>query len=470
MTVPESLLAALGDVVGTKGLIVDAADMEPYVVEERGIFRGHSAAVVRPASTAETAEVVRLCAAAGVAVVPQGGNTGLVGGAVPGGGIVLSSERLNRIRGVDALNHTLTAEAGCILASIQAAARGVGCLFPLSLGAEGSCRIGGNLSTNAGGKAVLRYGNARDLVLGLEVVLPDGRVWDGLRELRKDNTGYDFKHLFIGGEGTLGIITAAVLKLFPAPRSQETAMAAAPDPSTVLDLFSRARGYCGDSLTAFEMMPRLGMEFGVKHVQGGVDPFAGPHPYYAMIELSGPRPGGELGESLEAVLAQALEDGVISDAVIATSEAQAQDLWRIRENLHDAQKCEGGSIKHDIAVPVSRVPEFLDRATEAVEQDTPGIRVMAFGHIGDGNIHFNLSQPLGADTRAFLERWDHINGLVHDIACELGGSFSAEHGIGTLKRDELKRRKSGVEMDLMARIKAAFDPTNIMNPGKLIGM
>ena len=468
MTITESFLAAIRDAVGAKGWYEDPADMEPYVIEERGMFRGNCSMVVRPDSTEATAAVVRLCAEAGVPVVPLGGNTGLVGGGVADGGIILSTERLNRIRVIDPLNHTITVESGVILAAVQKAARNVGTQFPLSLGAEGSCRIGGNLSTNAGGKGVLRFGNARDLVLGLEVVLPDGRVWDGLRGLRKDNTGYDLKHLFVGAEGTLGIITAAVLKLFPLPRSRETAMAGTTDPTSVLDLFSRARSHCGDTLTAFEMMPRIGMEFGVRHTAGGVDPFDGPHPYYAIIELTGPQAGNELREVLEAVLEAALEDGLINDAVIASSEAQAEDLWRIRENLHESQKHEGGSIKHDISVPVSRVPEFIERASEIVEKDTPGIRIVGFGHVGDGNIHFNLSQPVGADKGAFLARWGHINRLVHDVACEMGGSFSAEHGVGMMKREELRRRKPKVEVELMTRIKAALDPGNIMNPGKLL--
>ncbi len=468
MTITDNFLAAVRAAVGANGWYDDAADMEAYVTEERGIFRGTCSMVVRPDSTETTAAVVRLCAEAGVPVVPLGGNTGLVGGGVADGGIVLSTERLDRIRSIDPLNHTITVEAGVVLAAVQRAAGNAGTLFPLSLGAEGSCRIGGNLSTNAGGKAVLRYGNARDLVLGLEVVLPDGRVWDGLRGLRKDNTGYDLKHLFVGAEGTLGIITAAVLKLFPLPRSRVTAMAATTDPTAVLDLFSRARSHCGDTLTAFEMMPRTGMEFGVRHTAGGVDPFDRPHPYYAIIELTGPRAGNELREALESVLAAALDDGLVNDAVIASSEAQAQALWRIRENLHESQKHEGGSIKHDVSVPLSRVPEFIARASEMVEKDTPGIRVVGFGHVGDGNIHFNLSQPLGADTEAFLGRRGHINRLVHDLACRMGGSFSAEHGIGMMKRQELRRHKPEIEVELMARIKAALDPQNIMNPGKLL--
>ncbi len=468
MDVPEDVLGAIREAAGPGGWIDDADQMEPYLIEERGLYRGTCAAVVRPASTEAVADVVRLCAQAGVPVVPQGGNTGLVGGGVPDGGIVLSTARLDRIRAVDPLDHTMTVEAGCVLADVQAAAGEAGALFPLSLASEGSCRIGGNISTNAGGVAVLRYGNARDLVLGLEVVLPDGRIWDGLRSLRKDNTGYDLKHLFIGAEGTLGIITAAVLKLFPRPRVRETALAGAATPENVLELFSRTRAACGDTLTAFETMARICLDFTIKHVPGVTDPMDAPHAYYALLELTSPRAGEALREALEAVLAKALEDGVIADAVIAASETQAGELWRIRETLPEAQKHEGASIKLDVAVPVSRVADFISRATRLVEGELPGIRAVAFGHLGDGNIHFNLSQPEGADAQEFLGRWDQITRLVLDLAGDMGGSFSAEHGIGRLKRDDLRRYKSAVEVDLMRALKRALDPKNIMNPGKVV--
>jgi len=460
-------LTALRDAVGDKGWIdMDAA--EPYLVEERGLWRGSAAAVVRPASTDEVAAVVRLCAKAGVPIVPHGGNTGLVGGGLPDGGIVISLARMNQVRAIDALNHTITVDAGCILADIQTAADEAGTLFPLSLGAEGSCRIGGNLSTNAGGVAVLRYGNARDLVLGLEVVLPDGRVWNGLRGLRKDNTGYDLKHLFVGAEGTLGIITAAVLKLYPKPRVTETAMAATATTNDLLELFSRAREHCGDALTAFEMIPRIGLDFVLRNVPDVVDPFAEPHPIYGLMELTSPRPGESLRDALEAVLASALEDGVLIDAVIAESAAQGAALWRIRDSMVEAQKPEGASIKHDVAVPVSRIAEFVAKASAAVEDALDGVRVVAFGHLGDGNLHFNLSQPVGADRDAFLARWGEANRIVHDIAVAMDGSFSAEHGIGTLKRDDLIRYKSVEEVDLMRTVKDALDPNGIMNPGKVL--
>ena len=468
MDIPEDVLGAIREAAGPGGWIDDADRMEPYLIEERGLYRGTCAAVVRPASTEAVADVVRLCAQAGVPVVPQGGNTGLVGGGVPDGGIVLSTARLDRIRAVNTLNHTMCVEAGCVLADVQAAAGEAGALFPLSLAAEGSCRIGGNISTNAGGVAVLRYGNTRDLVLGLEVVLPDGRIWDGLRSLRKDNTGYDLKHLFIGAEGTLGIITAAVLKLFPRPRVRETALAGAATADDVLKLFSRARAACGDTLTAFETMARICLDFTIKHIPGVTDPMDAPHAYYALLELTSPRAGEALGEALEGVLGKALEDGVVADAVIAASETQAGDLWRIRETLPEAQKHEGASIKLDVAVPVSRVADFISRATRLVEEEVPGIRVVPFGHLGDGNIHFNLSQPEGADAKEFLGRWDQITHLVQDLVGDMGGSFSAEHGIGRLKRDDLRRYKSAVEVDLMRALKRALDPKNIMNPGKVV--
>ena len=468
MTATPAILDAIRAVVGPQGWIAEAVDMAPYLVEERGLYHGSCALVARPASVEEAAEVVRLCAEGGLPVVAQGGNTGLVGGAVPDGGVVLSTARLNRVRALDPLNHTITADAGCVLADVQQAAADAGLLFPLSLGAEGSCQIGGNLSTNAGGVAVLRYGNARDLVLGLEVVLADGTVWDGLRGLRKDNTGYDLKHLFIGAEGTLGIITAAVLKLFPAPKARETALAAAGDLESVLGLFARVRDAAGDTLTAFEMMSRRCLEFTCRHGAGVNDPFTGPHTYYALIELTSPRPGEPLGEALQAILSGALEDGEVTDAVIAASASQAEGLWRLRETITEAQKHEGASIKHDVSVPVSRVPEFVARATALVEAELAGIRVVDFGHMGDGNIHFNLSQPEGDDGAAFLAERGRFNRIVHDLAVDMGGSFSAEHGIGTLKRDDLARYKPAVEVDLMRRLKAALDPNNIMNPGKVL--
>jgi D-lactate dehydrogenase (cytochrome) len=448
--------------------VLTGADMEAYLREERGLYHGSALAVVRPGSTAEVAAVVTACAQAGIAIVPQGGNTGLCGGGVPQGrSVVISTERLTRIRALDPVNFTLTAEAGCVLATLQAAAEEQDCLFPLSLGAEGSCRIGGNISTNAGGVNVLRYGNTRELVLGLEVVLPDGRVWNGLRSLRKDNTGYDLKHLFIGAEGTLGIVTACVLKLFPRPREVATAMVALPEPKAALDILAAARAASGDAVTACELIPRIGIDLCLAHVTGARDPFAARAPWVLLLELSSSRPGG-LREALEGVLERAIEDGHALDAVLAESGEQRKSFWRIREGIPEAQKKEGGSIKHDVAVATSRVPEMLERCTAAVESALPGVRVVAFGHLGDGNIHFNLTQPAGADKQAFLDQWARMNKLVHDIVSDMGGSVSAEHGIGQLKIAEMARYKSEVELDLMQRVKAALDPHGIMNPGKVL--
>ncbi|AVM74905.1 FAD-binding oxidoreductase [Magnetospirillum gryphiswaldense] len=462
------VLNRLAAIVGPTNLLTADSDLEHYVTEERGLYRGEALAVARPADTEQVAAVVAACVQAGVAMVPQGGNTGLCGGGVPNqGAVVVSTERLNRIRAVDPLNFTLVAEAGCVLAAVQQAADQAGCLFPLSLGAEGSCRIGGNLSTNAGGVGVLRYGNTRDLALGLEVVLADGRVWNGLRSLRKDNTGYDLKHLFIGAEGTLGIITAASLKLFPKPREIATAFIALPDPAAGLAILGAARRASGDLVTACELVPRIGLDLGLAHVAGLRDPLDAPYPWYLLLELSSSRPSGLL-PALEAILAQALEDGHALDAVLAQSGDQRKALWRIREGVPEAQKKEGGSIKHDVAVPVSRVPEMIETCTRAVEAAMPGVRVVAFGHMGDGNIHFNLTQPVGADKASFLDRWAEMNRIVHDIVAEMAGSVSAEHGIGQLKIAEMARYKQDVELDLMRAVKAALDPTGLMNPGKVL--
>jgi D-lactate dehydrogenase (cytochrome) len=457
--------------VGAKGYIDDAAGMAPYLREDRGLWRGAARLVVRPASTAEVAAVVRLCAAARMPIYPQGGNTGLCGGAVPdaeGRGIVLSLGRMNRVRELDAVNFTITVEAGAILADVQRAAAEADRLFPLSLGAEGSCQIGGNLSTNAGGIAVLRYGNMRDLTLGLEVVLADGTVWDGLRGLRKDNTGYDLKQLFVGGEGTLGVITAATLKLFPKPREVETAFLSLARVEDAMALFARARAASGDQLTAFELIPRLGLDIAVTHIPNVHDPLAKPHPWYVLLELSSSLAGRGLRQALDDFLAAALDEGLIEDGTIAQSAAQARDLWRIREGMVEAQKPIGTVIKHDVAVPVSKVATFIAAASDAVARHTAGVRIIPFGHVGDGNIHFNLAQPVGGDGAAFTADTHAINEIVHDIAAGLAGSISAEHGIGILKRDELPRYKPAAALDLMRRVKHALDPDGIMNPGKIL--
>ncbi len=464
-------LAAMRARVGPGGWVEDADRLVPYLREWRGNYQPQATAVVRPASTAEVADVVRLAADAGIAIVPQGGNTGLCGGAAAaehGRDIILSTERLNRIRAIDPLNYTITAEAGVVLRTVQEAADSADRLFPLSLGAEGSCQIGGNLATNAGGTAVLRYGNARDLTLGLEVVLPDGAIWDGLRSLRKDNTGYDLKHLFIGAEGTLGIITAAVLKLFPKPKQVETALIAVPDATAAVALLARARTGSGDAVSAFELIPRIAIDMALKHVAGTVDPLTEPAEWYVLAELTEPVADAHLREKLEALLEQAFEDELVLDAVIASSGTQAQQLWFLREAIVEAQRFEGAAIKHDVSVPLAAVPEFLRRASEAVAAAVPGVRVIPFGHLGDGNVHFNLNQPPQGDGAAFTARLQEVNRLVHDVVVDLNGSISAEHGIGRLKRDELAERKSSVEMDLMRKVKSALDPAGIMNPGKVL--
>ncbi|WP_142849773.1 FAD-binding oxidoreductase [Telmatospirillum sp. J64-1] len=471
MTLSASLLDRFTAIVGAGNCLTEDSDTKAYCLEERGLFRGRTPLVLRPGSTEEVAALVKLCAAESIAIVPQGGNTGLVGGGIPyetGDEVVISLRRMNRVRAVTPHDYTMIVEAGCVLADIQRAAEEADRFFPLSLAAEGSCTIGGNLGTNAGGVNVLRYGNARDLVLGLEVVLPDGSVWNGLKSLRKDNTGYDLRHLFIGSEGTLGIITAAVLKLFPRPRDVQTALVAVEELDHVLPLLSLAREASGDAVTAFELLPRIGLEMTVAHMPGAADPFDGPHPWYVLIELSSSRTGGGLREALEDMLGGALENGTVTDAVLAESIDQRHALWRLREGMSEAQKYEGGSIKHDVSVPVSSVPDFIKQASAAATERLPGIRVVAFGHVGDGNIHFNLSQPPGMDKAEYLARWEEFNRIVHDIVEELGGSFSAEHGIGRLKRAELERYKPQEALGLMRKIKAAIDPENRMNPGKVL--
>jgi FAD/FMN-containing dehydrogenase len=459
----------LAAIVGSQNCLTSQGDLAPYLVEERGLYHGSCRAVVKPGSTSEVAKVVALCAEAGESIVPQGGRTGLCGGAVSEmGQVVLNLSRLNRIRSIDAIDYSMVCEAGVILATAQEAALQIDRLFPLSLAAEGSCQIGGVISTNAGGVNVLRYGNARDLVLGVEVVLADGQVWNGLKSLRKDNTGYDLKQLFIGGEGTLGIITAATLKLFPRPREVETAFCAIPHPRAAVELLAIARAATGDAVSAFELLPRIGLEFVCRHIPGCSDPLSAPSPWYVLIELTSAREGGELRAALEIMLEKALELGLVTDAVLASSKEQRSALWRLRESLPEAQKFEGGSIKHDVSVSVSKVPEFLERATKVVLAALPGVRPVPFGHIGDGNIHFNLTQPVGTDKAEYLEEWERMNRIVHDIIADLGGSFSAEHGIGQLKLGEMEHYKSPLELDLMRKIKRALDPKSLMNPGKVV--
>ena len=469
--VPADALAEIKAVVGPKGWLEEAGEMERYLVDERRLYRGRTPAVVRPATTAETSGILRICHRHGIPVVPQGGNTGMVGGAVPhedGGELLVSLARLNRIRKIDPLDYSMTVEAGCILANLQKAAEEVDRLFPLSLGAEGSCMIGGNLSTNAGGVGVLRYGNARELTLGLEVVLPDGRVWDGLTSLRKDNTGYDLKQLFIGAEGTLGIITAAVLKLFPRPCHVVTALAAVPSPQAAIALLAHARQSSGDQLSAFELMPRLALELDLAHIAGIVDPLGKAFEHYVLLEMSSADAKASLGPRMETALGEALEQGLVLDAVIAANATQAKALWRIRESITEAQKADGGGIKHDVSVPVSRVADFIAQATAACGTAAPGVCVLAFGHVGDGNVHFNLCRPLGSDAKTFDARAGAFNRIVHDIVAGMGGSISAEHGIGRLKRRELERYAPALELELMRKLKSVLDPRGIMNPGKVI--
>ena len=467
----EALAEPLRALLGERGLSADPDELAPLLVEPRGLYRGSTPFVARPATTGQAAAVVRLCREAGVAIVPQGGNTGLCGGAMPvedGSQLLVSLGRMNRIRELDALNYTMTVEAGCILQHVQAAAEEADRLFPLSLGAEGSCTVGGNISTNAGGINTLRYGNMRDLVLGLEAVLPDGRVWNGLRRLRKDNTGYDLKQLFIGGEGTLGIVTAACVKLFPRPREEVTAFAALPSIPQVIELLSRLRAATGDQVSAFEYIGRFGIDLALRHVPGIRDPFGRAYTHYALLRADAGREGSGLREIVEEALGQAFEDGLVLDATIADSGAQANALWRIREAVVEAQIPEGGSIKHDVSVPVSRVADFIEAADRAVEGTIPGARPCPFGHVGDGNIHYNVSQPVGADKQAYLARWDELNAAVHDIVHGLDGSVSAEHGVGRLKVEEITHYKPGPEIEMMRAVKRALDPEGLMNPGKVV--
>jgi D-lactate dehydrogenase (cytochrome) len=465
------LIEQLNAIVGKSAVITDREEVTPYATDWRKRYFGTPLAVVKPASTQEVAAVVKLCAQTRTAVVPQGGNTGLCGGATPdagGGQIVLKLSRLNRVRAVDPVNNTITVEAGCVLANLQQAAAGAGRLFPLSLAAEGSCEIGGNLSTNAGGTAVLRYGNARDLVLGLEVVLPDGQIWDGLRGLRKDNTGYDLKQLFVGAEGTLGIITAAVLKLYPQPRARATALVALESPARALELLSHMQGACGDRVTGFELMSGYCLSLVAKHFPATRLPFTQAHPQYVLLELSDTASAESLDAALQGALAEAGERGLVLDAAVAASKAQADALWALRENIPEAQVHEGEQVKHDVSVPISRIAEYISVTDAALERAFPGVRMVTFGHLGDGNLHYNIAQPEGGDEAAFMARASEVSRVVHDSAARFGGSISAEHGLGQYKRDEILRYKSPLEMDLMRRIKAALDPQGIMNPGKVL--
>ena len=465
MTCDDPLVSALAGIVGADHMLTSAADLAPYLTDWRGRYKGAARCVVHPGNSAEVAAVVRACAAAAAPIVPQGGNTSLCGAATPdgeGGAVVVSLSRLKRIVAVDPKNNTISVEAGCTLAAVQEAARAADRLFPLALASEGTCQIGGNLSTNAGGVQVLRYGNTRELTLGLEVVLPNGDIWNGLRGLRKDNTGYDLKQLFIGAEGTLGIITAAVLKLYPLPKTQTTCWLNVASPSVAVDLLNRAKTEFDAQLTAFELVSEIALGLVLKNIPATVRPTA-PGPWYILAELSDAAP-----QAVEHWLAAQLESGLVADGALATSQAQAAKLWALRENISEAQKIEGISIKHDISVPVSAIPALLETADAALAKAYPGIRVVAFGHVGDGNLHYNLSKPDAQDNNAFIAAQPEVNRIVHDAVHALNGSISAEHGIGQLKREEILRYKSPVEMALMRSVKQAIDPQGLMNPGKVV--
>ncbi|HEV7434249.1 MAG TPA: FAD-binding oxidoreductase [Pseudorhizobium sp.] len=472
-TTSPDLLQRFASIVGDANALRNEADIAPRLAENRGLFRGTSPMVLKPATTEEVGQILTLATETRTPIVPQTGNTGLVGGQTPrgdGNELILSLERMSRIRDIDPVANVIVADGGAILSDVQRAAQDVQRLFPLSLGSEGSCRIGGNLSTNAGGTAVLAYGNMRQLCLGLEVVLPTGEIWNGLRRLKKDNTGYDLRDLFIGAEGTLGVITGAVLKLYPQPLGHQVALAGLASPADALRLFEKASNLCGTALTGFELMPRIGIEFTTRHIPGVRDPLSEPHPWYALIDISTSDSAETAETMMQSLLEWGVETGLLRDAIIASSISQQKALWHMRESMSDAQKPEGGSIKHDISVPVSSIPSFMEKADKAVLAVMPDARICAFGHLGDGNIHYNISQPVGADKTDFLARWREMNEIVHGIVLSLNGSISAEHGIGQLKRDELARIRPQIEIDLMRRIKRAFDPANIMNPGKVLAL
>jgi FAD/FMN-containing dehydrogenase len=465
------LAAQLGAIVGDAHLVTDPAAMAPFMADWRGRFSGRARAVVLPANTADVARVVAACAAARVPIVPQGGRTGLVLGSVPdasGEAVLLSLRRLNRIRDIDATNRTMTVEAGCILVDIQQAAFDAGMLFPLSLASEGSCTIGGNLSTNAGGTAVLRYGNTRELCLGLEVVTAQGRVWDGLCALRKDNTGYALRELFIGAEGTLGVITAAVLTLHPQPKAALTAVVALNSAQDALGLLALMQERCGAALTGYELMSDFCLRLVAAQFPALPRPFAAHYPQYALVELSSNESEEHAAELIESSIAAALGAGIALDAVLATSISQSVGLWKLREHIPLAQAAAGKNIKHDISLPVSSIPAFIDRADEALQAAFPGCQVVCFGHLGDGNLHYNVAPPEGVKHDAFLAHQIDVNRIVYDQVAAFKGSISAEHGIGALKREELARYKSPVELDMMRAIKASLDPLGIMNPGKIL--
>ena len=465
------VLAKFAAIVGRKEALTAPEDIAPYLEEWRGLYHGRSPMVLRPTSVSEVSAILKLAHEERIAIVPQGGNTGLVGGQIPfesGNEIVLSLDRMKKIRNVDADGNSLTAEAGVTLQTAQDAAGEAGRLFPLSLGSQGSCQIGGNIATNAGGIHVLRYGSMRELVLGIEAVFPGGEVWNGLKALRKDNTGYDLKSLLIGSEGTLGVITAATLKLFARPAEVSTVLVGCSSLDAVAELFNRAFETAGPLLSAFEIIPRTLLEFVLTHAPQFRDPLREAQFCYVLFEVTSPVPEGLAERVTMAILESALEKGIVTDAIVAASEAQARVFWQMRELMSEVQKYEGGSIKHDISVPVSAIPAFIEEANATVQKLIPGARPVPFGHYGDGNIHYNVSQPVRMDKAAFLARWDEVADAVHAIVLRYGGSISAEHGIGRMKAKALKGVKASIELELMRRIKSAFDPHGILNPGKLL--
>ena len=468
---PNPILTKLEASLPPGSVITDPRDMDAYVVDWRGRERGAALAVIRPANTQEVATAVAVCSAAGIAIVPQGGNTGQCAAAVPsaaGDQVVLSLGRMNRIRDLDPRNNTMTVDAGCILANLQEAAASVDRLFPLSLGAQGSCQIGGNLSTNAGGTAVLRYGNTRDMLLGLEVVLADGSIWNGLRALRKDNTGYDLKQLFVGAEGTLGIITGAVLKLYPRPKSSATALIAVPDPHAAVALLNRFRERCGDRLTGCELISRNCFDILFKHIARFRDPLPARYEWYVLCEINDTDPAADLRIVMESTLEAAAAEEIVLDAMVANSQAQADMLWAMREEIPEANRRETPWVRHDVAVPVTRIPDLIEQGSAAMRAVVDGLRIVAFGHIGDGNIHFNAAAADRADAESVVDRHEAIYAAVHGLVMNLGGSFSAEHGIGLVKVHEMALYKSPVELNLMRRVKQALDPHGLLNPGKVL--
>jgi FAD/FMN-containing dehydrogenase len=461
----DNILRELAEIVGEDNVLVEGEQMESLLVERRGLYQGSCLAVILPASTKETAAVVELCSRESIAFTPQSGNTGLCGGAIPTDGILINLGRMNSIRNVDPLNATITAEAGCILADLQDAASKEGLLFTLSSPSEKECQIGGNVSTNLGGINVLRYGNTRDLVLGLEVILPSGKIWHGLQGLRKDNSSYSFKDLFIGAEGTLGIVTAVTLKLFPYPKIKQTALVATQNLNELMDAFAVVRNNFADNLCGFEIISRVAMEVVCEGGKDVEDPLDTPYPWYGLFELNSTDGTLDLRTSLKNVC-----ENASFTYILAEDEEEASRLWNLREQISDAQKVKGASIKHDVSLPLNRLAEFITEATQLVEKRVPGVLPCCFGHAGDGNVHFNLTQPAEMDSKEFLSLWAEINKIVHDLVHSMGGSIAAEHGVGQLKRDELLRYKDDVELEMMRTLKKAFDPDNICNPGKLVNM